>query len=1045
MSKKAVIIGAGPAGLTAAYELLKSTDIKPVILEKSGDIGGISKTINYKGNRMDIGGHRFFSKSDRVMNWWLNIMPIQKTEETYTTITYQRKQRTIVQEETYLHANSDNKQVMLVRKRLSRIYFLRKFFTYPIQLSFDTLRKLGLFRTLSILLSYLYAQLIPRKPEKSLEDFLINRFGRQLYLLFFKDYTEKVWGVPCNEISAEWGAQRIKGVSISKAIQHAAQTIFKKNKKGSNDISQKDTETSLIEQFLYPALGPGQLWEEVARQIEVLGGIIIKNQDVKAIDISNGKVNSVVTINSVTGEKTEYEGDYFFSTMPVQELIAGINGQVPEDVQQIAAGLQYRDFITVGVLLEKLSYTNRQTGNTKSLDLKDTWIYIQEKDVKVGRLQLFNNWSPYMVNKPGTQWVGMEYFCNENDEFWSLSDEEIKRIAVAELEKMGLAQVQDVLDSTVHRVEKTYPAYFGTYNQFDKVRSFVDQIENLFLVGRNGMHKYNNADHSMLTAMTAVDNIRAGITGKENIWAINTEQEYHEEKASTSSLTTENTKKNLINKYPKKEHPSKLHSFKEHLFKKKVFLFIALISVILLFIGFKFFYPQAGFISGDSYVYIKAAYFNLDVNTYPIGYSKFLRLFSVFFTSDTALVAFQYLFIQFATFYFLFTFDYFYRPGKIVFIILFTFFTINPVFFYLSNYVSSDSLFLALSLLWLTQLLWIVHAPSKRAIFWHALILLLAFMVRYNALYYPFISMIAFLLSKQKKWIKIVGIASSFLLITGFMTQVSHKYYKISGTYQFSPFSGWQIINNALYAYRYVDSKHTKKVSERFQQLDQHVRTYFDTTRDVLKNPQELLEADTWYMWDPHSPLQKYMEQQFKNDSTVEKIKRWATVAPLYADYGSYLIKQYPLHFTEHFLWPNALKYYTPPVEFLSSYNMGLDSVSQIGRKWFGYSDSKVTTRLKDFKVSILDFYPILSGILNITFLAGLLGFISIGGFRLHPTLKRSVILITSFWMLNFCFSVFASPITLRFQIFPLLLTLSFALHFLELIFKNALFINNRL
>lgn len=539
MPKRAIIIGAGPAGLTAAYELLKKTDITPIILEKSGDIGGISKTINYKGNRMDIGGHRFFSKSDRVMNWWMNIMPIQKTDEEKVTLNYQNKTHSIninTNQGTGVQENPG--LVMLIRKRLSRIYFLRKFFTYPIQLSVDTLRNLGLARTIQILFSYLIAQLIPRKPEKSLEDFLINRFGRQLYLLFFKDYTEKVWGVPCNEISAEWGAQRIKGVSVRKAIQHAAEMMFKR-KKNTSDISQKNTETSLIEQFLYPVFGSGQLWEEVVRQIEIMGGHLIMHQDVKEINTKNEKVTNVITINSQNGETIEHTGEYFFSTMPVQELIAGMNGSVPDDVKEIAAGLQYRDFITVGVLLEQLSMPDAKSGGFKPLDLKDTWIYIQEKDVKVGRLQFFNNWSPYMVNEPGNKWIGMEYFCNKGDEFWQLSDEEIKRTAISELEKMGLAQVKDVLDSTVHRVEKTYPAYFGTYNQFEKIREYTDRFENLFLVGRNGMHKYNNSDHSMLTAMVAVDNICAGIPSKENIWTINTEQEYHEEKQASETTISD--------------------------------------------------------------------------------------------------------------------------------------------------------------------------------------------------------------------------------------------------------------------------------------------------------------------------------------------------------------------------------------------------------------------------------------------------------------------------------------------------------------------------
>jgi protoporphyrinogen oxidase len=535
LQRKAIIIGAGPAGLTAAYELLKRSDIIPVILEKSGDIGGISKTINYKGNRMDIGGHRFFSKSDRVMNWWLNILPVQDTGNSNFSITYQNRSRDVIPGQSVAAGNTD--KVMLVRQRLSRIYFLRKFFTYPIQLSIDTLQKLGVGTTFSILFSYLRAQISPRKPEKSLEDFMINRFGLTLYHLFFKDYTEKVWGVPCHEIPAEWGAQRIKGVSIRKAIQHAVQSAIKKKKK-TGDIAQKDTETSLIEQFLYPKLGPGQLWEEVARQVQEMGGIILMQHDVIQVNSANEKVISIEAFNKATLETIELKGDYFFSTMPVKELIANLVATIPANVREIAAGLQYRDFITVGILLRRLSAQDKNSGKWKELQLKDTWIYIQEKDVKVGRLQLFNNWSPFLVKDPGTIWVGMEFFCNETDNFWKLPDAEIAALAIRELAKIGLASESDVLDSTVLRVEKTYPAYFGAYERFDEVKAYINKFSNLFLVGRNGMHKYNNADHSMLTAMVAVDNIIAGEEGKENIWAINTEQEYHEEKASSTEATT---------------------------------------------------------------------------------------------------------------------------------------------------------------------------------------------------------------------------------------------------------------------------------------------------------------------------------------------------------------------------------------------------------------------------------------------------------------------------------------------------------------------------
>ena len=533
MRKKAIIIGAGPAGLTAAYELLKRTDIQPIVLEKSGDIGGISKTINYKGNRIDIGGHRFFSKSDRVMEWWLHFMPLQDKETTEIAIHYHNQSRLLKtavaagMEEQEEQPARDPDKVMLLRRRLSRIYFLRRFFNYPIKLSADTLSKLGISMTAGIIFSYIRARLFPRREEITLEDFMINRFGKRLYKTFFKDYTEKVWGVPCQNISAEWGAQRIKGLSVTKAISHALRSAGKRKK--DNDIAQKDVETSQIERFLYPKFGPGQLWEEVARQVVAMGGEIHMHQDTRAIRTEGAGVIAVEAVDAKTGASSVWEGDYFFSTMPVSELIKGFRANVPAEVKAIAAGLQYRDFITVGLLLKQFSAPGKLAGAPQKLSLEDTWIYIQEKDVKVGRLQLFNNWSPFLVKDPSTTWVGMEYFCNEGDAFWALTDEEIKKVAIQELDKIGLARQEDLLDATVLRIEKTYPAYFGTYDRFDEIRKYIDQFDNLFLVGRNGMHKYNNADHSMLTAMVAVDNICAGITDKSNIWSINTEQEYHEE------------------------------------------------------------------------------------------------------------------------------------------------------------------------------------------------------------------------------------------------------------------------------------------------------------------------------------------------------------------------------------------------------------------------------------------------------------------------------------------------------------------------------------
>jgi len=1038
MSKKAIIIGAGPAGLTAAYELLKRTDIKPIILEKSGDIGGISKTINYKGNRMDIGGHRFFSKSERVMKWWLNIMPVQPLEDTYTTITYQRKHHTIKQEETHSRSNTDDKRVMLIRKRLSRIYFLRRFFNYPIQLSIDTLRKLGFVRTIRILLSYLAAQLMPRKPEKSLEDFMINRFGKQLYLLFFKDYTEKVWGVPCNEISAEWGAQRIKGVSISKAIQHAAQTMFKKkNSKG--DISQKDTETSLIEQFLYPALGPGQLWEEVARQIEILGGTILMHQDVKEIKMTAGKITSVVAMNSETGETTEHNGEYFFSTMPVQELIAGMNGAVPGDVKEVAAGLQYRDFITVGVLLERPTSDEMKSGVFKPFDLKDTWIYIQEKDVKVGRLQLFNNWSPYMVNKPGNFWIGMEYFCNKGDEFWSMTDEEIKRTAIEELEKMGLAQVETVIDSTVQRVEKTYPAYFGTYNQFDKIRAYVDQFENLFLVGRNGMHKYNNADHSMLTAMTAVDNICEGITGKENIWAINTEQEYHETKNKMEHTDSKSPEQQQV---PTPVFQTNRASFSDFLFqdrKNRMYLLFALAAIIIQFSVFKYFYPYPSFIFGDSWVYLNSAFMNSSIDVYTVGYSNFLRLFSVFTHSDTALVAFQYLLLQGSSFLFVMSIYYFFNLGRFAKNLLFVFAILNPVYLYLANTISSDAYFISLSITWMILLIWIIEKPNARLIILQVLVIYLAFSTRYNALYYPVIAALAMLISRQKLSYKLWGISASIIVIALCVWHTSQKYYEQTGIRQFSPFSGWQIANNALYAYRYVDSSDRKPAPKKLQKLDNMVRHYFDTTRNWFKYPHELQFANTYYMWRAPSPLQQYGIRQFKLDTTQElHFRYWAKMGPLYNSYGYWLIKQYPGKYLEYYLLPNAAKYYAPPVEYLDSYNMWEDTVARTAQNWFQYKTNKVFSRFKNRDVIMLNFLPILIGCLNALFVLSFLFFLMLKELILEKEVSKYLWLTGSFWLVNFGFSVLASPVSLRFQIFPTLIFFAGTVTMIDIIFSMA-------
>lgn len=498
--RKAIIIGAGPAGLTAAYELLKRSDVKPVVIERDAQVGGISKTIEYKGNRMDLGGHRFFSKSDTVMDWWRRFMPVEDGEK----LTPEKEDR-----------------VMMIRNRISRIYFLRRFFDYPITLSAAVIRNLGFARLVKIGFSYTWIRLFPVRREKSLEDFYVNRFGRELYETFFKDYTRKVWGVPCSEISPDWGSQRVKGLSISKALLHMARQMVPSKK--SSDVSQKTTETSLIEKFLYPKLGPGQLWEYAAQEIVAGGGELLTGCRVTAIHTDGNRVRGV-TVSDGKGAESRIDGDYVISTMPVRELISVIDADVPANVREVAEGLIYRDFMTAGLLLRRM---NVPEGGKS---YPDTWIYIQERDVKVGRVQIFNNWSPYMVADPDTVFIGLEYFVNEGDELWNMPDADFIAMAAAEMDKIGMIDRREVIDATVTRVEKAYPAYFGTYGRMEEIRRFTDRFENLFLVGRNGMHKYNNQDHSMLTAIAAVDNILNGATDKENIWSVNTEQEYHEEK-----------------------------------------------------------------------------------------------------------------------------------------------------------------------------------------------------------------------------------------------------------------------------------------------------------------------------------------------------------------------------------------------------------------------------------------------------------------------------------------------------------------------------------
>ena len=541
-TKIAVIAGAGPAGLTAALELLRTTDVKPVIFEAEDVVGGISRTARYNGNRMDIGGHRFFSKSDTVMDWWQGILPLQGSAS--------KDDIAIGRSVPLVEGGPDPEQtdyVMLCRSRLSRILFLRKLFDYPVSLNGDTIRNLGLWRMMKIGLSYLKVQLLPARKEKSLEDFMINRFGVELYRTFFRDYTEKVWGVPCSKISPDWGGQRIKGLSITKTVIHAVKQIFAGKKKAESgnangaDIRQKDTETSLIGQFLYPKFGPGQLWETVAEKVQELGGEIRMNSKVVGVnrDAQGKTVESVVVESRNAGGETVTESvpcDYFLSTMPVKELVAAMDSEknpVPAEVRRVSDGLVYRDFITVGLLLDKLEIKNPAKPGTPESKLKfvaDNWIYVQESDVKLGRIQIFNNWSPYLVADPEKVWIGLEYFATEGDEMWRMPDADFIKFAIAELDKIDVAKPESVRDSVVFHIKKAYPAYFGTYGEFGKVRDYVDPIENLFLMGRNGMHKYNNMDHSMLAAMEVVKCIRENSTDKTALWNVNSEEEYHEGK-----------------------------------------------------------------------------------------------------------------------------------------------------------------------------------------------------------------------------------------------------------------------------------------------------------------------------------------------------------------------------------------------------------------------------------------------------------------------------------------------------------------------------------
>ncbi len=516
--KRIVIIGAGPAGLTAAYELLeKETDAEIIILEESEVIGGISRTVCFQGNRMDIGGHRFFSKDQSVMDWWEKIMPLQGAPS------YDDKK--LGREKSLVSGGPDPEtedKVMLLRQRVSRIYFNHKFFDYPISMKLETIKNMGFFCTMKAGFSYL-ASCVHKLEETSLENFYRNRFGKVLYSMFFEGYTEKLWGRHPREISADWGAQRVKGLSILAILKDMFGKLLPGNKK-------RKVETSLIEEFRYPKYGPGQLWETVAERIQEMGGHIRFSCRVTRFERDNtGNISRVIFENAGTEEALD--ADIVISSMPLKDLVAGF-ADAPDSIREIAQGLPYRDFVTIGLLVPSLQIQNKTKIKTLNNLVPDCWIYIQDTGVKLGRLQIFNNWSPYMVEKPDeTVFIGLEYFCSEGDTFWNMSDEASANMAIDELISIGvLGSRKDVISYHREKVKKAYPAYFDTYDQIDELVTYLNTCENLYCIGRNGQHRYNNMDHSMVTAFETVKNIRNASTDKTNIWQVNTEREYHEER-----------------------------------------------------------------------------------------------------------------------------------------------------------------------------------------------------------------------------------------------------------------------------------------------------------------------------------------------------------------------------------------------------------------------------------------------------------------------------------------------------------------------------------